>query len=101
MLFKAILKLEDHRLRSKLWLFILLIQASPVLAKSMESMGRSAQTSLKNIGVVVVGLGIMSAGFTYIFGGDGKQRIYQVSAGALCIFGFAAILALFRHITGF
>jgi TrbC/VIRB2 pilin len=72
-----------------------------VLAKSLESMATTAQTSLSKLGAIIVGLGILWAGILYIKGSmEGKEKLTNVIIAAILIFGFAGVLSFVRKITG-
>ena len=72
-----------------------------VLAKSLEAMASSAETSLSRLGAIIVGLGVLWAGILYIKGSmEGKEKLTAVIVASLLIFGFAGVISFIRKITG-
>ena len=72
-----------------------------VQGKTLNAMARTATSELRTLGVSVIALGMVWAGYLYIKGGhDGKQKLADVLIGAVLIMGGAAIVALLRKIVG-
>jgi hypothetical protein len=83
------------------WILISYLLPQILLAKSLESMASSAQTSLSKLGAIIVGLGILWAGILYIKGSmEGKEKLTNVIIAGILIFGFAGVLSFLRKITG-
>jgi hypothetical protein len=85
----------------KLGLALSLFFPNFLLAKSLEAMAATAQTSLSRLGAVIVGLGVLWAGILYIKGSmEGKEKLTNVIIAGILIFGFAGVLSFMRKITG-
>ena len=89
-----------ERMNYLLALFFYLVSL-PVVGKSLNAMARTATSELRAIGVSVITLGIVWAGYLYIKGGgEGKQKIFEVIVGAVLILGGTTIVTLLRKIVG-
>ena len=81
-------------------IFYLLIPED-IYSKSLKSMATSATNQLRMLGVSVIALGLVWAGYLYVKGGgEGKQKLAEVITGAVLILGGAAIVQLIRSVVG-
>ncbi|MBT3981404.1 MAG: hypothetical protein HOE90_08625 [Bacteriovoracaceae bacterium] len=70
-------------------------------ARSLESMARSAESSLTRLGSGVVVIGLIWAGYLYVKGSqEGREKLGGAVAAAILIFGAGGIMALLKKITG-
>ena len=80
---------------------LILIFPSILWGKSLRAMADTATRELQAVGVSVIALGVLWAGYLYMKGGpEGKQKLAEVAVGAVLILGGAAIVALLRRIIG-
>lgn len=71
------------------------------LGKSLNAMAKSATVELQALGVSVITLGVVYAGYLYIKGGqEGKQKVLEVGIAAILILGGTAVVSLLRKIIG-
>ncbi|MCY4644263.1 MAG: TrbC/VirB2 family protein [Bacteriovoracales bacterium] len=80
---------------------VFLIFPQTALGKSLDAMAKSATHELRSIGVSVIALGLVWAGYLYVRGGgEGKRKLEEVAVGAVLILGAAAVLAFLRKVVG-
>ena len=83
------------------WIWCLYTIAPSVMGKTLNAMAKTATNELRTLGVSVIALGMVWAGYLYIKGGqEGKQKIADVMVGAVLILGGAAIVAFLRKVVG-
>ena len=70
-----------------------------VHGKSLNAMAKSATQELRILGVSVIALGVVWAGYLYMRGGqEGKQKMSDVAIGAILILGGAAIVSFLQQV---
>lgn len=82
-------------------IFLITIVFTPLYAKTLNSMAKSAQGELRELGATLIGVGVVWAGLLYIKGGgEGKQKFSEVATAAFLILAVGAIIGFIRNITG-
>ena len=83
------------------WIWCLCVVSPSIMGKTLNAMARTATNELRTLGVSVIALGMVWAGYLYVKGGqEGKQKVGEVIVGAILILGGAAIVALLRKVIG-